>query len=99
MPDFPLVDAHVHLYDPGVIRYGWMADKPVLQGPHLLAELDRASAPVEVEGIVFVEVGADPGQYLQEASFIDGLAARDPRIRGMVAHCGPCRTGFSVIQP
>jgi len=95
MPDFPLVDAHVHLYDPGVIRYGWMADKPVLQGPHLLAELDRASAPVEVEGIVFVEVGADPGQYLQEASFIDGLAARDPRIRGMVAHA-PLERGAAV---
>jgi len=94
MPDFPLVDAHVHLYDPGVIRYGWMADKPVLQGPHLLAELERASTPVEIEGIVFVEVGADPGQYLQEASFIDGLA-RDPRIRGMVAHA-PLERGAAV---
>ena len=94
MPDFPLVDAHVHLYDPGVIRYGWMADKPVLHGPHLLAELERASTPVEIEGIVFVEVGADPGQYLQEASFIDGLA-RDPRIRGMVAHA-PLERGAAV---
>jgi L-fuconolactonase len=95
MPDFPLVDAHVHLYDPGAIRYGWMADKPVFQGPHLLAEFDRACAPLEVEDLVFVEVDADPGQYLQEASFIDGLAARDPRIRGMVAHA-PLERGAAV---
>ena len=28
--DFPIVDAHVHLYDPGVIRYRWMAGRAAL---------------------------------------------------------------------
>ena len=97
MPSFPIVDSHVHLYDPGVIRYSWMDPKPVLHGPHLLPEYDAARGPVEVEGIVFVEVGADPGLYLQEASFVAGLAERDPRLWGMVAHA-PLERGAAVTS-
>jgi L-fuconolactonase len=95
MPDFPFVDAHVHLYDPGVIRYGWMKGKPVLEQQHLMAQLDAARGPVELEALVWVEVGADPGQYLQEASFVDGLARADRRIRAMVA-AAPLERGAAV---
>jgi L-fuconolactonase len=96
MPDFPIVDAHVHLYDPGVIRYGWMKGKPVLDQQHLMAQLDAARGPVELEALVWVEVGADPGQYLQEASFVDGLARADRRIRAMVA-AAPLERGAAVV--
>jgi L-fuconolactonase len=95
MPNFPIVDAHVHLYDPGVIRYGWMKGKPVLDQQHLMAQLDAARGPVELEALVWVEVGADPGQYLQEASFVDGLARADRRIRAMVAQA-PLERGAAV---
>ncbi len=95
MPDFPIIDAHVHLYDPGVIRYAWMAGKPVFAGPHLMAELDAARGGVRLAGVIFVEVDADPGQYLQEASYVAGLAERDPRIIGMVAHA-PLERGAAV---
>jgi L-fuconolactonase len=95
MPDFPIVDAHVHLYDPGVIRYGWMKGKPVLDQPRLMAQLDAARGPVEIEALVWVEVGADPGQYLQEASFVDGLARSDRRIAALVAHA-PLERGAAV---
>jgi L-fuconolactonase len=44
---------------------------------------------------VFVEVAADPGQYLQEASFVAGQAERDPRIMGMVVHA-PLERGAAV---
>jgi L-fuconolactonase len=95
MPEFPIVDAHVHLYDPGVIRYAWMTGKPPLEGRHLTAELDAARGPVEIEALVWIEVGADPGQYLQEASYVAGQALRDPRITGMVAHA-PLERGAAV---
>jgi L-fuconolactonase len=95
MPDFPIVDAHVHLYDPGVIRYGWMRGKPVLDQPCLMAQLDAARGPVEIEALVWVEAGADPGQYLQEASFADGLARADRRIAALVAHA-PLERGAAV---
>jgi L-fuconolactonase len=95
MPDFPIVDAHVHLYDPGVIRYGWMKGKPLLDQQHLMAQLDAARGPAELEALVWVEVGADPGQYLQEASYVDGLARADRRIRAMVA-AAPLERGAAV---
>jgi L-fuconolactonase len=86
MPDFPIIDAHVHLYDPGVVRYGWMRGKPVLEGAHGLPELDAARGQVELEGLVWIEVGADPGQHQGEARWVAALARREPRIRGIVAH-------------
>lgn len=86
MPDFPIVDAHVHLYDPEVVRYGWMRGKPALAGPHGLAAFDEARARVEVQGMVWIEVGADPGQHQGEARWIAELAAVDARIKGIVAH-------------
>ena len=95
MPEFPIVDSHVHLYDPGVIRYGWMAGRPALDQQRLMAQLDAARGAVEIEALVWVEVGADPGQYLQEASFVDGLVRKDPRIRALVAHA-PLERGAAV---
>jgi len=95
MPDFPIVDAHVHLYDPGVMRYAWMAGKPVFEGPHLMAELDAARGDIEVAALVWIEVDADPGQYLQEASYAAGLGEREPRIKGIVAHA-PLERGAAV---
>jgi L-fuconolactonase len=95
VPDFPIVDAHVHLYDPGVIRYGWMKGRPVLDQQRLMAQLDAARGSIEIEGLVWVEVGADPGLYLQEASFVDGLARADRRIRAMVA-AAPLERGAAV---
>jgi L-fuconolactonase len=95
MPDFPIVDAHVHLYDPSVIPYGWMRGKPVLDRPRLMAQLDADRGPCEIEALVWIEVAVDPGQYLQEAAYVDGLARTDPRIRALVAHA-PLERGAAV---
>jgi L-fuconolactonase len=95
MPDFPIVDAHVHLYDPGVIGYAWMRAKPALDRQHLMADLDAARGAVELEALVWVEVDVDPGQYLQEAAYVDGLARADPRIGALVAHA-PLERGAAV---
>ena len=95
MPDFPIVDAHVHLYDPGVVAYGWMRGKPMLDRPHLMAQLDAARGACAIEALVWIEVAADPGQYLQEAAYVEGLARADARIRGLVAHA-PLERGVGV---
>jgi L-fuconolactonase len=95
MPDFPIVDAHVHLYDPGVVRYGWMRGKPAIDGRHLMAQLDAARGAVEIATLVWVEVDADPGQHLQEVAFVDGLARIDRRIGAIVAHA-PLERGAAV---
>jgi L-fuconolactonase len=85
MPDFPIVDAHVHLYDPAVLRFPWMAKVPKLERPYLPADFDRLTAGVEIEAMVFVEVDAEAGRHLDEARWVAELAKRTPRLRGMVA--------------
>jgi predicted TIM-barrel fold metal-dependent hydrolase len=84
MPDFPIIDSHVHLYDPARIRYAWIKGTK-LDAPYLMAAFDQARGDVEVEGLVWIEVVAEPGQHLEEARLTADLAASDPRVKGMVA--------------
>jgi L-fuconolactonase len=86
MPDFGIVDSHVHLYDVERFRYPWLDGVPKLKSTSLLADFDRERGLVEVEKIVFVEVAIDRGLNLEEAAFIQALADKDLRICGMVAH-------------
>lgn len=85
MPDFPIVDAHVHLYDPGAVTFPWMKSVPKLDRAHLPADYWRLTAGVEVEALVFVEVDAAPDQHLREATWVQARSAAEPRLRGMVA--------------
>lgn len=95
MPSFPIVDAHVHLYDVERLNYGWLAGVPVLNRTYGLAEFDAARAGVVVDKIVFAEVAVDPGLHIEEAEFIQGMADHDPRLSGIVAHA-PMEVGARV---
>jgi L-fuconolactonase len=95
MPNFAIVDSHVHLYDVDRLRYGWLDGVPKLKRTSLLADFDHARGPVEVDKIVFAEVAVDPGLHLAEAAFIQGLADKDTRLCGMVAHA-PLEKGKAV---
>jgi L-fuconolactonase len=86
MPAFPLVDAHVHLWDPARLRYPWLAGVPPLNRRHAPAEFRAACGAVEVGKLVFVECGCDRAQSFAEAEWVSGLAATEPRLRGIVAH-------------
>ena len=86
MPPFPVIDGHVHFWDPARLHYAWLGSVPPLNRAFLPADFAAASPPVTVEGIVFVEAGRDPAQNLDEARWIAELAACEPRLRGMVAH-------------
>lgn len=97
MPDFPIIDSHVHLYDIARLRYGWLAGVPKINRTFLLSDFDAARGPVAVDGIVFAEVAADPGLHVQEAAFVQDMADADPRLRGMVAHA-PVEKGASVAE-
>jgi len=95
MPEFPIVDAHVHFYDPGAVAYPWMREVPALNVPHLPADYDRRTGSVAVEGMVFVEVDAAPGRNLDEARWVERLAGSEPRLRGIVA-CVPLEQGVAI---
>lgn len=97
MPAFPIVDSHVHLYDPTYLSYSWLKRAPKIDRRHDLADFDRARGSVEVDRIVFAEVWVDPGLHLAEAAWVQGLADEDPRLCGMIAHA-PVEKGAAVEE-
>ena len=85
MPDFPIVDAHVHLYDPSALDYPWMRDEPQLNSLHSSAEYTAALGGVAIEKLVFVEVDVAAGRHLDEVVWVEAAARRDHRVGAMVA--------------
>jgi len=95
MPDFPIIDAHVHFYDVEKLNYSWMPNVPSLNHTSLVKEFDQARGKVDVDGIVFVEVDIDPGLHIEEAKFVAGLAEGDKRLSAIVAHA-PLEKGLAI---
>jgi L-fuconolactonase len=85
MPDFPIVDSHVHLADPQKFAYAWTKHAPSLNRRVLPADLTKAAAPFEVDTIVFVEVDVDYPQHVAEAEWVESLGETDARLKGIVA--------------
>jgi L-fuconolactonase len=85
LPDFPLVDTHVHLYDPAAVRYPWMAEMPALNSRHGSAEFTAAIGGIAVDKLVFVEVDAAPAENFAELAWVADAADSDGRIQATVA--------------
>ncbi|MGF1563100.1 MAG: amidohydrolase family protein [Geminicoccaceae bacterium] len=97
MPAFPIVDSHVHFLDHARVPLSWTKSVPAMDRRFVPADLDDERGEVDIEAIVFVEVNVDQGQHLNEASWVAGLAADDPRIQAIVAHA-PLHIGESVRE-
>ncbi|WP_299790571.1 amidohydrolase family protein [uncultured Marivita sp.] len=85
MPDFPIIDAHVHIFDPGRLRYAWMEVVPALQEKHDLDRFFSSTGAVQVDAAVFVEVDVDQVQQGDEIDMVHQAARADARLKGMVA--------------
>jgi L-fuconolactonase len=95
MPDFPIVDAHVHFWDSGINPVSWTKGLPAIDRPFMPADLDADRGAVEVEAIVFVEANTDAGLHLKEAAWVAQLAEADARIQAIVAEA-PLEHGAGV---
>src|SRR5947208_2311220 len=84
MLNFPIVDSHLHVWDPQRLRYPWLDNNALLNKPYLLDDYKRACGPIEVEKMVFLQCEADFSQFMDEADWVTSLAATDPRIEGIV---------------
>jgi L-fuconolactonase len=84
MPNFPIIDTHLHLWEPNNLTYPWLNDLPKLNRPHLLPEYDKACGSLQVEAMVFMQAEAAFSQALDEAKWVNRIAQKEPRIKTIV---------------
>jgi L-fuconolactonase len=82
---FPIVDAHVHFWNPGQLSYPWLAGIPALQGAFLPEDYSAATGTANVGKLIFVECGCAASQSVDETHWISEIATREPRLKGIVA--------------
>ncbi len=89
MPDFPIIDTHLHVWDQSRLRYSAFDGHPLYGHPYHVENYRRDCGALQVEAMVFLECYADfwpgGGQYLEEVAFVEDEALRDPRLRAIVA--------------
>jgi L-fuconolactonase len=95
MPTEPVIDTHLHLWDPGLIRYPWLDQNALLNRPYLLNDYRAATQSVPIESMVFVQCEADFAAFEAEAAWVADLARSEPRIKGLVAWA-PLEKGGAV---
>jgi predicted TIM-barrel fold metal-dependent hydrolase len=86
MPEFPIVDAHVHLWNPQQFRMPWLDGNDVLNRPFGPADFREHTQGIDVAAFVYVEVDVAPAYGLLEAQWANRIAEHEePRLRGIVA--------------
>jgi len=85
MIDFPIIDTHLHIWDPDAISYPWLKDVPQLNRAHLPGDYRETSEGFPIEKMIFVQCEADFAQFNEEVDWVTRQAAGEPRIKGIVA--------------
>lgn len=84
MPEFPIIDAHVHLWDTCKFKYLWLQDFPAINSTFLPEEFRQATAGFNIESMVFMQSEAEFSQALAEAEWATELASAEPRIKAII---------------
>ncbi|MCB9992821.1 MAG: amidohydrolase family protein [Hyphomicrobiaceae bacterium] len=88
MPDFPIIDTHLHIWDFDRLSYSAFKGHPLFGKSYQIEDYQRDCGDLEIEAMVFLECYADftptGGQYFEEIEYVEDSAKRDPRIRGIV---------------
>ena len=88
MPDFPIIDTHLHIWDFDRLSYSAFKGHPLFGKSYQIEDYQRDCGELDIEAMVFLECYADftstGGQYIEEIEFVEDSARRDPRIKGIV---------------
>ena len=93
----PIVDAHVHLWNPEQFRMPWLADIPRLNLPYGLKDYREQILDLPITAMVYIEVGVEPQEALREARHVVDLAREEPRLQAVVA-AAPVERGAAVRE-
>ena len=97
MNDLPVVDAHLHLWDPTYLHYPWLDEFPQLNRPFLPRDYSEACGQLQVDKMVFLQCECIPAEFKEEVRWITSLAQKDSRIQGIVA--GASLEEGEMVQP
>lgn len=88
MPDFPIIDTHLHIWDFDRLNYSAFKGHPLFGKSYQIEDYQRDCGDLDIEAMVFLECYADftptGGQYIEEIEYVEESAKRDPRIKGIV---------------
>lgn len=85
MPPFPIVDAHLHLWDPHHFRMSWLDGNATLNQPFGLADYQSQTAGLPIEAMVYLQVDVEPPYALLEARWAAERANEDARLQAIIA--------------
>jgi L-fuconolactonase len=88
VPNFPIIDTHLHVWDQTRLRYSAFDGHPLFGRPYHVEDYQAACGDLEIEAMVFLECYADfwdgGGQYLEEIAFVEDEQKRDPRLKAII---------------
>jgi L-fuconolactonase len=88
MPNFPIIDTHLHVWDQTRLKYSAFEGNPLFNHPYHVEDYRRDCGGLDIEAMVFLECYADfwegGGQYIEEIAFVEDEAKRDSRIKAIV---------------
>ncbi len=73
MPDFPIVDAHLHIWDHSRLNYSAFHGHPIFEKSFHVEDYREACGDVDVEAMVFLECYAD---FTPEGGLSEAMVAR-----------------------
>ena len=85
MLDIPIIDTHVHLWNPAHFRMSWTDDNALLNRPYTAEIYHEQTKGVPVDAMVFVECGVELQYAFLEARWAVECAHADPHIQGIIA--------------
>lgn len=80
-----VIDTHVHFWDTASLSYPWIKRGSMFDRAFTLSDYRAAAREAPIRRIIFVEADAHPDCSVREATWIQDLSLKDPRIQGIVA--------------
>jgi L-fuconolactonase len=90
-----VIDSHVHVWNPVLLGYDWLAGSPALNRSFLPQDLPHT--PEDTLAAVFVQADCRGDQALKEVDWVSSLAAEWPQLAAIVAFA-PINRGDNVAE-